>query len=194
MFDEGESKTSRLEKLRCDSGFKNTFVRHCSRRGVDAEVVRRIHPPAFVLLPQRWVVERTWSWLVKSRRLQVDYGRDPGRRERLHMGSPNPPPPTPTDRSRTVVSAQAKLSRQPRRHSAECFEPWLTNRPRRSTLTWLVVPDQPQRHWSHEGRARSLRSPQPVDSDDVESILGRIRPLARVHGVSALEASAECFA
>ena len=33
VFDEGRAKTSRLEKLWCDSGFKNTFVRHCQRRG-----------------------------------------------------------------------------------------------------------------------------------------------------------------
>ena len=77
VFDEGQAKTNRLEKLWCDSGFKNTFVRHCQRRGVDAEVVRRIHPHAFVVLPQRWIVERTWSWLMNSRRLQVDYERDP---------------------------------------------------------------------------------------------------------------------
>jgi transposase len=28
-------------------------------------------------LPRRWVVERTWSWLMNHRRLQVDYERDP---------------------------------------------------------------------------------------------------------------------
>ncbi len=28
------------------------------------------------MLPHRWVVERTWSWIVNHRRLQVDYGRD----------------------------------------------------------------------------------------------------------------------
>jgi putative transposase len=29
------------------------------------------------VLPRRWIVERTWSWLMNSRRLQVDYERDP---------------------------------------------------------------------------------------------------------------------
>jgi transposase len=28
-------------------------------------------------LPKRWIVERTWAWLMNSRRLQVDYERDP---------------------------------------------------------------------------------------------------------------------
>ena len=29
------------------------------------------------LSPKRWIVERTWAWLMNSRRLQVDYERDP---------------------------------------------------------------------------------------------------------------------
>ena len=41
------------------------------------EVVNRIHPGRFEALPKRWIVERTWAWLMNSRRLQVDYERDP---------------------------------------------------------------------------------------------------------------------
>ena len=29
--------------------------------------------PAFTVLPRRWVVERTFAWLVSSRRLAQDY-------------------------------------------------------------------------------------------------------------------------
>lgn len=32
----------------------------------------------FVLLPRRWVVERTFGWLMRCRRLVRDYERDPG--------------------------------------------------------------------------------------------------------------------
>jgi transposase len=77
VFDAARTKSGRLTKLWCDSGFKKSFVQHCSRRGVNAEVVNRIHPHKFVALPQRWIVERTWSWLMNNRRLQVDYERDP---------------------------------------------------------------------------------------------------------------------
>lgn len=77
VVDEGRVKTSRLAKVWCDSGFKRKFERHCKSVGVDAEVVRRIHPHEFVVLPQRWIVERSWSWMMNSRRLQVDYERDP---------------------------------------------------------------------------------------------------------------------
>ncbi|MGA2305792.1 MAG: hypothetical protein ABSH29_16655 [Acidimicrobiales bacterium] len=44
---------------------------------VGAEVVNRIHRGQFKVLPKRWIVKRTWAWLMNSRRLQVDYERDP---------------------------------------------------------------------------------------------------------------------
>ena len=77
VIDAGVEKSGRLRKVWCDSGFKNAFRAHCKNHGVDAEVVNRIHPHQFVLLPKRWKVERTWSWLMNNRRLQVDYERDP---------------------------------------------------------------------------------------------------------------------
>ncbi len=77
VFNKARTKTRRLAKLWCDSGFKKTFIAHCRQRHVSAEVVNRIHAHAFVVLPQRWIVERTWSWTMNNRRLQIDYERDP---------------------------------------------------------------------------------------------------------------------
>lgn len=74
---EASVKSSRLEKVWCDGGFKRAFIRSCQARGITAEVVRRIHPHRFVILPRRWIVERTWSWIMNNRRLQIDYERDP---------------------------------------------------------------------------------------------------------------------
>lgn len=38
------------------------------------ETIKRSEPAkGFVLLPKRWVVERTWGWLNWSRRLSKDY-------------------------------------------------------------------------------------------------------------------------
>jgi hypothetical protein len=61
----------------CDGGFKKTFIAHCGAVHISAEVVSKIHAGVFEVLPRRWVVERTWSWLMNNRRLQVDYERLP---------------------------------------------------------------------------------------------------------------------
>ena len=75
--DRARSHTGRLKKIWCDGGFKKTFVSSCGAHHISAEVVNKIHDHRFVVLPRRWVVERTWSWLMNNRRLQVDYERNP---------------------------------------------------------------------------------------------------------------------
>jgi transposase len=77
VSDRARDRSSRFAKLWCDSGFKRTFIEHCRNHHVGVEVVNRIHPGQFKALPKRWIVERTWAWLMNSRRLQVDYERDP---------------------------------------------------------------------------------------------------------------------
>lgn len=77
VFDKAVPKSSRLSKVFCDSGFKNAFVNHCATHQVDAEVVKKMHSGVFEVLPKRWIIERTWSWLMNNRRLQVDYERLP---------------------------------------------------------------------------------------------------------------------
>jgi putative transposase len=42
------------------------------------EIVKRISAsPGFHILPKRWVVERTFAWIVQHRRLVRDYERSP---------------------------------------------------------------------------------------------------------------------
>ena len=75
--DRAATKSRRLKKIWHDSGFKKSFATHCSGSGITSQVVNRVSAHSFEVLPRRWVVERTWAWLVNHRRLRVDYEPDP---------------------------------------------------------------------------------------------------------------------
>lgn len=77
VLDRVRPHSKRFAKVWCDAGFKVAFARHCRQRHIAVEVVNKIHTDRFEVLPRRWVVERTWSWLMCNRRLQIDYERDP---------------------------------------------------------------------------------------------------------------------
>jgi len=78
VVDDAALKSRRLSKLWVDGGFKKIFIDHCDdAHDIDVEVVNRIQGTGFQVLPRRWVVERTWAWLVNHRRLRIDYERDP---------------------------------------------------------------------------------------------------------------------
>jgi transposase len=98
-FADAAPKSARLVKVFCGGGFKKAFKATLGAHHVSAEVVNKIHAGRFEVLPKRWIVERTWSWLMNNRRLQIDYERDPSRHGRLCMGRPQPPPPPPTHRT-----------------------------------------------------------------------------------------------
>lgn len=65
----------RLEKVWADSRYQGSFVDWAREKlHVGVEVVRRLQDQVgFAVLPRRWVVERTFAWLGKCRRLGRDY-------------------------------------------------------------------------------------------------------------------------
>ena len=70
----------RLEVIWADSKYHNDALYHWKDSRPDLrwrlEIVRRPRgSEGFVLLPMRWVVERTFAWLGRSRRLSKDYER-----------------------------------------------------------------------------------------------------------------------
>jgi len=56
---------------------------------LDLEAVKKpVGQAGFVPLPRRWVVERTFGWFMRSRRLVRDYERDPAYSEAwIHLAS-----------------------------------------------------------------------------------------------------------
>jgi transposase len=62
---------TRVVKVLCDSGYSGENFANAVKRLIDAEVevVKRNELHKFVVIPKRWVVERTFAWLEKFRRL-----------------------------------------------------------------------------------------------------------------------------
>ena len=53
-------------------------------RGLRLEIIKRSEQAkGFVLLAKRWVVERTFGWLMKCCRLNLDHERNPRHHESL---------------------------------------------------------------------------------------------------------------
>ncbi len=65
----------RLAKIWVDGGYAGKLIGWAAAAGGWAlEVVKRpAEAEGFVVLPKRWVVERTFAWLGRSRRLSKDY-------------------------------------------------------------------------------------------------------------------------
>ena len=64
----------RLKLIWADGGYAGEFVRIAKEMfGRVIEIVRRPELSRFVVLPKRWIVERTFGWFSKYRRLSKDY-------------------------------------------------------------------------------------------------------------------------
>ena len=74
MFEYYASFTRRLlcvEKILVDGGYTGKAFADAIKliTGAEVEVAKRNELHKFVIIPKRWVVERTFGWLDKSRRL-----------------------------------------------------------------------------------------------------------------------------
>jgi putative transposase len=65
----------RLTRLWADGGYTGSLVDWVREAaGWTLEIVAKpIEATTFVVLPKRWIVERTFAWLGKCRRLSKDY-------------------------------------------------------------------------------------------------------------------------
>ena len=69
----------RLRLFLFDSGYNSpALLNWCQRLfAVETQVTNRAQQSAFVVQPKRWIVERTFAWLNRFRRLSKDYEQRP---------------------------------------------------------------------------------------------------------------------
>ena len=60
-----------LKKVLCDGGYtgENFAINIKALTGAEVEIAKRSELHKFVVMPKRWIVERTFGWLDKCRRL-----------------------------------------------------------------------------------------------------------------------------
>jgi len=77
LLREGLAQAPRLEKVLVDSVYNGEPIERAEREtGIAVEMVSRAaEVKGFVPLPIRWIVERTFAWLGRDRRLSKDYER-----------------------------------------------------------------------------------------------------------------------
>ncbi|WP_234323913.1 transposase [Streptomyces sp. NRRL S-481] len=68
-----------VSKVWADGGYQKSIFNHGARLGIDVEVVQRPRAKGFEPLPKRWVIERSFGWLMQHRRLARDYEALPQR-------------------------------------------------------------------------------------------------------------------
>ena len=76
-----------MELAYVDQGYTGAAAAHAAQEhGIQLEVVKHSETKkGFVLLPRRWVVERSFSWATRFRRLVKDYERLPETVAGLHF-------------------------------------------------------------------------------------------------------------
>ena len=74
-----------LQLMWADSGYDGKPLREWMKAtaGITLEIVKRTSPHAFQVVKRRWVVERTFGWLMRYRRLARDYERRPEHHEAM---------------------------------------------------------------------------------------------------------------
>ena len=74
----GAPLVPRLQKIRADAAYTSRkCARWCQRYGGWEREIVGHNPDAvgFAVQPRRWVVERSFAWVVRNCRLRIDYER-----------------------------------------------------------------------------------------------------------------------
>ncbi|MGC0208403.1 IS5 family transposase [Streptomyces levis] len=84
LLDQVAAEHPRIRKVWVDGGYRQRLVEHAADLGIDMEITqRKPGTKGFPPIPKRWVVERTYGWLMLHRRLARDYETRPARSEAM---------------------------------------------------------------------------------------------------------------
>ena len=73
VFEGALHKYPSIKGCCADEGYRKTFDNFVVSLGKTVKISEKIKPKGWAVLPQRWVVERTFGWLGYSRRLSKDF-------------------------------------------------------------------------------------------------------------------------
>ncbi|MEG2771858.1 MAG: IS5 family transposase, partial [Alistipes sp.] len=77
VIDMMKAKFPKLKKILADGGYKGRKIRDAVKDKLNAEFKVVLRPEEsskkFSVLPLRWIVERSFSWLENFRRIAMDY-------------------------------------------------------------------------------------------------------------------------
>ena len=85
VFEKMKGTLERLELLWADGGYAGKLVEWTEENcDWSLEIVKRSDDQeGFVVLPRRWVVERTFGWIGRYRRMSKDYEYEPASSEAM---------------------------------------------------------------------------------------------------------------
>ena len=76
LLREGKTLSSRLTNVLVDGAYNGEVIEKASAdTGISVTMVKRSDIKGFVVVPKRWIVERSFGWLNRQRRLSKDYER-----------------------------------------------------------------------------------------------------------------------
>jgi putative transposase len=74
LLKQAETELENIEKIYADGGYAGKLIEYVhNRHNTKLEIIKRTELHKFVVLPKRWIIERTNSWMTGVRRLARDY-------------------------------------------------------------------------------------------------------------------------
>ncbi|MFD3628627.1 transposase [Streptomyces sp. NPDC058698] len=90
LLDDVAANHPSVSKVWADGGYQSSNFNHGAPLGIDVEGVQRPRAKGFESLPKRWVIERTFGWLMQHWCLVRDYEALPQRsRAMIHWAMAN---------------------------------------------------------------------------------------------------------